>query len=51
MTEAPWGVQLGKQKKTWGTCGKDRIIRIHWQLIQAPAAAMEYVVAHEVCHI
>ena len=47
----PAGVQLGKQKRMWGTCGKDRIIRIHWQLIQAPAAAMEYVVAHEVCHL
>jgi hypothetical protein len=47
----PKGVQLGRQKKMWGTCGKDQIIRIHWQLIQAPAAAMEYVVAHEVCHL
>lgn len=47
----PRGVQLGKQKMMWGTCGKDRIIRIHWQLIQAPAAAMEYVVAHEACHL
>ena len=27
------------------------VIRVHWRLIQAPAAAMEYVVAHEVVHL
>lgn len=45
------GVRLGEQKTMWGSCGKDSIIRVHWQLVQAPVAAMEYVVAHEVCHL
>ena len=44
-------VRLGDQKRAWGTCGKDRVVRVHWRLIQAPAAAMEYVVAHEVVHL
>ena len=44
-------VRLGEQKRAWGTCGKDGVIRVHWRLIQAPAAAMEYVVAHEVVHL
>ena len=35
----------------WGSCGRDGVIRINWRLIQAPAAAMEYVVAHEVTHL
>jgi len=45
------GVRIGDQRRSWGTCGKDRVVRINWRLIQAPAAAMEYVVAHEVCHL
>jgi predicted metal-dependent hydrolase len=45
------GVRIGNQRRSWGTCGKDGIVRINWRLIQAPAAAMEYVVAHEVCHL
>ena len=47
----PAGVRVGELRRSWGTCGKDRIVRISWRLIQAPAAAMEYVVAHEVCHL
>jgi predicted metal-dependent hydrolase len=45
------GVRLGEQKRSWGTCGKDGVIRVHWRLVQAPAAAMEYVTAHEVAHL
>lgn len=47
----PQGVRIGAQKWSWGTCGKDGVLRINWELIQAPAAAMEYVVAHEVAHL
>ncbi|MBD2181875.1 M48 family metallopeptidase [Planktothrix sp. FACHB-1355] len=47
----PPPVRLADQKHTWGTCGKDGIIRINWHLIQAPKAAMEYVIAHEVVHL
>ncbi len=47
----PAGVRVGDQQRSWGTCGKDKVVRINWRLIQAPAAAMEYVVAHEVCHL
>lgn len=43
--------KLSDSKERWGLCGKDGVIRIHWRLIQAPTAAMEYVVAHEVAHL
>lgn len=43
--------RLSDHKRAWGTCGKDGVIRVHWRLAQAPAAAMEYVVAHEVVHL
>lgn len=43
--------RIGDQKGMWGTCGRDGVVRINWRLIQAPFAALEYVVAHEVCHL
>jgi hypothetical protein len=43
--------RIGNQKGMWGTCGRDGIVRINWRLIQAPVAALEYVVAHEICHL
>ena len=51
LSVEPRDARISEQKRMWGTCGKDRVIRIHWRVIQAPAAAMEYVVAHEVCHL
>lgn len=44
-------VRLSEQTHMWGTCGKDDVIRINWRLVQAPVVALEYVVAHEVCHL
>lgn len=45
------GYRLSESRSRWGSCGQDRVIRVHWRLIQAPLAAMEYVVAHEVAHL
>ncbi len=43
-------VRLTDSKARWGSCGKDGTVRVHWRLVQAPLAAFEYVVAHEVAH-
>ncbi len=45
------GYRLSNSKARWGSCGKDGVVRVHWTLIQAPAAALQYVVAHEVAHL
>ena len=45
------GFRLSEAKSRWGSLGRDGIIRVHWRMVQAPAAAMEYVVAHEVAHL
>jgi hypothetical protein len=47
----PRGIKLSDQKRVWGTCEKDGTICINWQLIDAPLAVLEYVVAHEVVHL
>ena len=45
------GFRLSDARRRWGSCGADGVIRVHWRLIQAPSAALEYVVAHEVTHL
>jgi predicted metal-dependent hydrolase len=45
------GLRVKEQKHLWGSCGKDRIININWKLGRAPKKVLEYVVAHEVCHL
>ncbi|WP_414569418.1 M48 family metallopeptidase [Nostoc sp. CCY 9925] len=47
----PVDIKLSEQKRVWGSCGQDKIIRINWQLIEAPVAVLEYVVAHELVHL
>ena len=47
----PKAIKLNNRKSAWGTCNKNRVVRINWHLIQAPVAVMEYVVAHEVAHL
>lgn len=47
----PAGFRLSDARGRWGSCGRDGVVRAHWQLVQAPAAAFEYVVAHEVAHL
>lgn len=47
----PGGFRVSEARSRWGSCGRDGVIRAHWQLVQAPAAAFEYVVAHEVAHL
>lgn len=37
--------------KRWGSASKAGVIRINWRAIQAPAALVEYIVAHELVHL
>ena len=45
------GFRLSESKSRWGSLGHDGTVRVHWRLVQAPLAALEYVVAHEVAHL
>ncbi len=47
----PTGIRMGNQKTLWGSCGKHGALSINWRLVQAPSRVMEYVAAHEVCHL
>jgi len=48
---APKGVRIEPFKHLWGSCGKNGIINLNWQLIFAPKSVLEYAIVHELCHL
>jgi predicted metal-dependent hydrolase len=54
---APWiegqapAMRLRKMKRTWGSCSASGVITLNPRLIKAPPASIDYVVAHELCHL
>lgn len=47
----PKSVRVKTQSSRWGSCGIHEDIHINWVLILAPAFVLNYVVAHECCHL
>ena len=39
------------QAKRWGSCSKDDVLNINLRISMAPLSQIEYVVAHELCHL
>lgn len=44
-------VHVVDQSKRWGSCDARGRIRLNWRLIMAPMSLVDYVIAHETCHI
>lgn len=44
-------VQVVEQSKRWGSCDTKGRIRLNWRLVMAPLPLVDYVIAHEACHI
>ncbi len=38
-------------RRLWGSCSSINIIRINWRIMLAPLPLLDYLVAHELCHI
>ncbi|WOX55852.1 MULTISPECIES: M48 family metallopeptidase [unclassified Methanoculleus] len=47
----PPEVTIRHQLKRWGSCTKDGVLNINLRIVMAPTAQIEYVVAHELCHL
>ena len=47
----PAGISVRGQKRRWGSCSSDCRINLNWKLMTAPVGVLDYVVAHELCHI
>jgi predicted metal-dependent hydrolase len=44
-------VRIKRMQTRWGSCGGKNDINLNWLLSFAPAAVLEYVLVHELCHI
>lgn len=44
-------VHIVDQSKRWGSCDAKGRIRLNWRLVMAPMSLVDYVIAHEVCHV
>lgn len=44
-------VLIRDQEKRWGSCNSRGELRFNWRIIMAPMSLVDYVVAHEVCHL
>jgi len=47
---SPNDIKVKKLKSTWGIC-RQNYISFNWRLIMAQMSIIEYVVAHEICHL
>jgi predicted metal-dependent hydrolase len=51
LGDAPPPVHIRGQEKRWGSCSHKGELRFNWRVIMAPLPLVDYVVAHEVCHL
>lgn len=42
---------IREPRKRWGSCHPSGLVRLNWRIIQAPLRLVDYVVAHELCHL
>ncbi len=57
QARAPWArgrplsLRLRRMRRTWGTCSLKGVIRLNTHLVKAPTRSLDYVIAHELCHL
>lgn len=44
-------VRIAEQKTRWGSCSGKGTLSFNWKLMLAPPQVLDYVIAHEVCHL
>jgi hypothetical protein len=47
----PKRIEIRDQKTRWGACSGRGTVTFSWRLVLAPPAVLDYVVAHELCHL
>jgi predicted metal-dependent hydrolase len=47
----PKRIEIRDQKTRWGACTPSGTVTFNWRLVLAPPAVLDYVVAHELCHL
>jgi hypothetical protein len=51
LDKLPSALRLTNARTRWGSCTNAGVIRLHWRLIQATMAEIDYVLAHELAHM
>lgn len=44
-------IRYRRMKKRWGSCSRTGVIMVNTELTKAPLHCVDYVVAHELCHL
>jgi predicted metal-dependent hydrolase len=44
-------IRVAGQRSRWGSCSSSGTLSFNWRLALAPAEVLDYVAAHEVCHL
>jgi predicted metal-dependent hydrolase len=44
-------ISVRDQSSRWGSCSNTRVLSFSWRLILAPPHVLDYLAAHEVCHL
>ena len=44
-------IKFNKTRTKWGHCTTRGIIQMNWLIMLAPYAVIDYLIAHEVCHL
>jgi len=47
----PKSVGIKSYKSRWGSCNSKGEVYFNWRIIMAPQSVIDYVVAHELCHL
>ncbi len=48
---APGRLSVRDTRSRWGSCSRSGALSFSWRLVLAPAAVLDYVVVHELCHL
>ena len=44
-------IKLSNSFSYWGSCNSNNDISINWRLAFSPPEVLEYIIAHEMCHL
>jgi predicted metal-dependent hydrolase len=51
ISKQPAKVSVRNPQHRWGSCSANGNINLNWRIVMAPSWVVDYVAAHEVCHL